>query len=332
MPATDQQRMAQRRTKLHLSNGSRSDQVCVLRAVDGFHNITHRGNAHSSAAYRYCDDNFLSQSTLAYMTQLVQQLRGSIREVGIDAQLPFTQRFNGDIGLVMAVIGTGLYPDVGVRRQDATVYSTEKGCKTKVHQSSVVHTKGAAAGAKNAPAPPKRNAVECIGFQELIASAPELNSNFVRGASLQMLSTTPVSVFSVLVTCGVIREVERDEPGGDDSSSEEEEVVVAKGRGRNNGKAAAAAKVAKAAAEVERRSANKTAGLNEINVTIEVDGWLVLRVNAQHLELVHMARERLSAAIVEYVRDPAKPLPAVIARGVDKIAQALSIEQGRVTN
>lgn len=56
----------------------------------------------------------------------------------------------------MVLIGVGLYPDVAVRRQGNSTYSTEKGRKTKCHPSSLT---AKASGAKC------MNALECCGFQ-----------------------------------------------------------------------------------------------------------------------------------------------------------------------
>ncbi len=65
-------------------------------------------------------------------------------------------------------------------------------------------------------------------------------------------------------------------------------------------------------------------------VTVEVDGWLQLKLHADHHQQVMNARNVLTTALVDFVRDPNKPLSAVVARGVDKIAEALSVEQRRL--
>jgi hypothetical protein len=67
-----------------------------------------------------------------------------------------------------------------------------------------------------------------------------------------------------------------------------------------------------------------------IFVTVEVDGWLELKVRLDHLELLYAARQLMSLAIVEYVRDPNRALPIGMARGVDRIAEALSVEQSKL--
>ena len=313
MPVSDQQRVALRRVKKQFCAGTASDQMCALRAVEGFQSVTQRG---SSAGYRYCDDNFLSYSTLDFLAQLMKQLRGSVQDVGIKVQLPFPQRFNNNVGLLMAIIGTGLYPDVGVRRPPSSVFTTEKGCKTARHPSCVAAK--SAYEDKKGPAE-NRRPVEVVGFEELIGAA--LDMNVIRAANFMMLRTTPVSIFSILATCGAIREVERQQLADDDDSSEEEEVVPPpRGRGkRGPAPPPPLPKAKKIACEA-----------GDLSVVVEIDGWLVLKVSAAHLDLVLRVRERLAVAMVDYVRDPLRPLPAVVARGVDKIAEALSIEQSRL--
>jgi hypothetical protein len=67
-----------------------------------------------------------------------------------------------------------------------------------------------------------------------------------------------------------------------------------------------------------------------IFVTVEADSWLELKIRLDHLELVTAARHLLSAAIVEFVRDPNRQLSAGMAKGVDRIAEALSVEQSKL--
>eukprot|EP01034_Spumella_vulgaris_P023109 gene23109-29302_t len=326
MPSTDHQRMVLTKVKTRLSQGCPSDQMAVLRAVEGFLNLTQRSSSvFSQPAYRYCDDNFLSHSTMAYMTQLVQQLKGSLSEVGIQVHHPYMQRFNGNLNLIMALIGTGLYPDIGVRRQGTTVYATEKGCKAKLHPSSM-NAKSLVLSKTECKRP-----VECVGFQDLIATQAQLNSNVIRGANLSMLSTTPVSVFSILLTCGMIREVCRESDLDDEEEDSDEEAAppVSSSNNRNRGRRGPPPPPPKAG-KAASSSASDRGDPTHIFVTVEVDSWLELKIRLDHLDLVTAARQLLSAAIVEFVRDPNRQLAPGMARGVDRIAEALSVEQNKL--
>jgi hypothetical protein len=205
MPATEQQRVQSNKMKAKLAGGLQvaSDQLVVLSALQGF--TTSLKRAGMGQARRFCDEYFLSYTTMLYLDELVGQLHQIMKGANVQATHARTQRNDGNHALVQAVIGTGLYPDVGVRRKGTKLFATEKACRTKIHPSSFV---------SRLPTYRKEcmKAVEVIGYQNLIAATQStapgaIMQNFIGGAGLMMLGTSPVSVFSILLTCGSIEEI-----------------------------------------------------------------------------------------------------------------------------
>jgi hypothetical protein len=192
----------------------------------------------------------------------------------------------------MALIGIGLYPDVGVRQQGVTAFFTEKSRKAKIHNSSVNSRSAAFKG-------PCREVIEIIGYQDLVSSA--VSNGPPGAANLSMLNTTPVSVFALLLTCGSIKEVEL-EPGDD---GEEGDVEV----------------------QVEAGREAASASAKEQYIAIEVDGWLRLRLTKETLTLVKSSRNVIEVAMEYFLSASDSALPQVVAKGVDAIVQALTLEQ-----
>ena len=64
---------------------------------------------------------------MTYLRDLVQQLTGTLKEVGITAHQTFYQRNNGNMTMLMSLVGIGLYPDVAIRLKGQQVFTTEKG-------------------------------------------------------------------------------------------------------------------------------------------------------------------------------------------------------------
>lgn len=216
MPATEQQRVHCNKAKARLAGDISSDQLVVLRALGGFTTALKR--AGQAQARRFCDDHFLSFSTMQYLDELVSQLQGIMRDVNLQVGAARAQRNDGNFALLQAVISTGLYPDVGMRRLGTKIFSTERACKAKIHPSSV-----------NSRLPVYRKEcakpVEMIGFQDLIAGQAQAGAH-IGGANLMMLSTTPVSVFSLLLTCGRLEEVSTGEENEDLKTEAHVEVEV----------------------------------------------------------------------------------------------------------
>jgi len=218
MPATDQQRVLCNKAKSRLGGNVTSDQVVVLRALTSFTATLKRAGA--AQARRFCDDNCLAFPTMQYLDELVSQLQQLMRDVNIQVNQTRCMRNDGNHSLLQAVVSTGLYPDVGVRKCGAKIFTSERGCKAKIHPSSV-----------NARIPMYRKEclkpIESVGFQDLIASvsAPG-GGHFIGSANLMMLSTTPLSMFSMLMACGRIEEVSSGEENEDLKSEDHVEVEL----------------------------------------------------------------------------------------------------------
>jgi len=198
MPANEQQRAACNKVKANLTQGLPSDQVALLKAMEGFTNNLKRFNM--GRAFQYCDEHFLSRSTMNYLSDLLGQLQMTVRDVGLNVTRAYAQRHNGNLQLLMSLIGIGLMPDIGVRQKGATLFRTEKGRKAKLHASSVTSKM---AHFRNVC----KEEMEIIGFLDLVSSTSHGKDN-IGGANLSMLNCTPVSVFALLLTCGTMKETE----------------------------------------------------------------------------------------------------------------------------
>jgi hypothetical protein len=214
MPISDQQRQMQNKVKLRFSNGVPSDQLVILNALCAYESSRQRGEG---VAYRYCDDNFMSRSTMGFVCELHRQVGRcleSVTGIGNHSQA-YARRHNDNVALKCALIGIGLSSNVAVRKLGTTAFLTEKGCKAKVHPSSINKKQGSVSAFPEACV----KSVEIIGYQELVAA---VGASAVPGApSLLMLSTTPLSVFTFLLACGQI-EVTAVPP--DEDADEEENV------------------------------------------------------------------------------------------------------------
>jgi hypothetical protein len=288
MPTNDQQRALSSAAKANLTQGFPSDQVALLKALDGFNVMFARFN--SQRANQFCDENYLSRSTMYYLRDLIQQFTSTLREVGISPSQAYAQRNNGSMQLLTSIVGIGLYPDVGVRQNGATAFLTEKGRKARIHPSSVNSRSAAYKG-------PCKEDIQIVGYQDLVSNA--VTNGPPGAANLMMLNTTPVSVFALLLTCGAIREVAVDETGGAEEGSDEEDVAA---------------------------TTNAAAADPNI-VVVEVDNWLRLKMTRSILDIVRKSRETLSVAMELFLANPESVLPSNVAKGVDAIVQALTLEQ-----
>jgi len=172
-----------------------------------------------SQARRFCEDNFLSLTTMNFIEEVVTQLNHIMRDVNVLPSQARAMRNNGNAALLQAVVSAGLYPDVGVRREGAIIFTTERACKAKIHGASV-----------NARVPTYRKKcvkpAEIVGFQNLVASAEASASvaTYIGGANLVMLGTTPLSVFTMLLTCGRLEEISNGEENEELKSEQHVEV------------------------------------------------------------------------------------------------------------
>jgi len=313
MPANDSQRAECNKIKAQLAAGNPSDQIALLKAMDGFELVFARHNA--GRAYEYCDQHYLSRTTMNYLRDLTQQLSRTVSELGINITHTHTQRNNGNVHLLMALIGIGLYPDVGVRTVGATTFTTEKGRKAKIHPGSL-NSKNAA---YKSPCKVEQQ-MDCIAYQDLVATTN--NNNTPGAASLLMLNTTPISVFGLLLTCGSISIVE------DDDEDEDED-----GEGNGDFEDVEDADEEDFPSPPPPPSASGSAVTTSLSdiVRIDVDGWLTLALPRGVLNLISSCRLTLTQGIEKFVSDPATPLPPALMKGVDAIANALAIEQASVS-
>ena len=278
MPISDQQRAMQNKVKLRFSNGLPSDQMVVLNALCAYEACKQRGEG---VASRYCDDNFLSRSTLGFVCDLHRQVAHCLEKVtGISTHHPYTRRNNGNAALQCALIGMGLSNSVAIRKKGTTVFVTEKGVKAKVHPSSINKKHGSVSAFPDACT---KN-VEIVGYQELVASVG--GSSLPGAASLMMLSTSPLSVFTFLISCGTL--------------------VIAEGTGEESDDM-----------EVEG---------DEDCVEIIADKWLQLRTPRHTATLLVGLRECLYDALCYYLSRPTESLLPHIAAMVEGVVAAISTE------
>ena len=298
MPVSDEQRAQCNRIKAELAKQMPSDQMALYHAVEGYKVAVARGGA--SAGTDFCDQRFLSRATMTYLRDLVHQLSSTMREIGVEVSGGYAQRNNSNPSLLMALVGIGLYPDVGIRRMGGAAFVTEKGRKAKIHPASInsknAHYKG----------PSKSSSLEVLGYQDLVASVQTHSAP--GSASLLMLNTNPVSCFALLMTAGKFQEEDHGEDDDDDEDNGEEG-----GGGGGGGEA-----VARDGARVDPREL----------IHVNIDGWLSLRLARGAYNLIHACRRRIEEAMVRYVDHPDVQLPPDLKRDVETIVQALIIEQG----
>ena len=111
-------------------------------------------------AYNYCEQNFLSPSTMMYLKDLIGQLNHTVKDnLGFNVNNAQHMRNDGSTDVLMACVGMALYPDIGARRIGAASFSTEKGRKAKVHPASL-NFKG-----KGAFPQACKKSLELVGFQ-----------------------------------------------------------------------------------------------------------------------------------------------------------------------
>ena len=134
--------------KMRLANGSQSDQVTLLMALEGYDQAARRGGG--GTTYRYCTENFLSSSTTNMIADLRKNLQKELHGLGFPniAQKGSHSRneMTGDQSLweslVQSVLVAGLYPNLATRVCGDVNFSTAYNRKAKVHVSSVNSLRG----------------------------------------------------------------------------------------------------------------------------------------------------------------------------------------------
>ena len=271
MPMNDQQKRLCDKVKSTLSNGMPSDQLLLYKAVEGFKNASsNRSNVGKS--YQYCDENFLSRSTMMYLVDLTKQLTFLLEDIGIVTSRAYNQRNNGNSNLLMSIIGVGLYPDIAVRVAGSSLFHTEKKIKCRIHPSSI-----------NFKTPlyktECKNAIEAVGYQDLV-SINTANGGF-SNANIAMLGSNPVSIFSLFLTSGKLTE----------------KKVLENGQ-----------------------------------LLVEVDEWLLVKVDADIYNCIVNARNCLTAAMFVYINAPDSFNASPLSFCVEAIVNALAAEQPQVTS
>ena len=287
MPANDHQKKLCNKIKFDLAQGLSSDQMSLLNSIVGY-STTLEGRGRKQAE-QYCDEKMISRSTMTYLKDLVLHLGQAMKEIGISPNSQHCSRNNSNPQLIMSLIGIGLYPDLGVRRKGTKVFTTEKGRKAVIHPASINARHVSLSVAC-------KTSIELLGYQDLVSTAN--NSQAPGSASLLMLNTTPVSVLALLLTCGLIRELKgRAFSEGNDDNGEDEE-------------------------EWEDVDDDET----DV-ISIEIDGWLRLRINRDSFELICLARERFHSSFELFVSGPANILSKEKMKDIEMIVRALCIEQ-----
>ncbi len=215
LSTTDAQRNRTQHLKLTFSQHSNSDQIAVFRALELFSSTLKRFGL--GEAKTFCEKNDLSLSTMLYLDDVTQQLNKQLMEIGIYCYQTKSMRNNGNLSLVASLLTSGLYPGYAIRKSGASLFSTERGPKAKIHPSSV-----------NAKSPYYRNEckrpVDVIGFQELIGLNPHKRSASFGGPNFLMLGTSSMNVLSLLLSCGELDVV----PHGDGDDNVGADYIIIK--------------------------------------------------------------------------------------------------------
>jgi HrpA-like RNA helicase len=196
-PVDDKMRAAFNKSKAKLGLAMPSDQFSLLKALDGY--LVKSKTSNNASLTEYCERNFLSRTALTYLADVSQQMNSVLDSIGMNLSHPRSMRNSGNTYLLISVLSIGLYPSIGVRRHGATLFTTEKGPKAKIHPSSVNYS-------HSQYKKPCAVDVDIVGFDSLISTKPsERNPN---SASLMMLSTTPLSVLAVILACAEMQIVD----------------------------------------------------------------------------------------------------------------------------
>ena len=279
---------------MELSSGCPSDQMALLKAIEGYQYNDRLGK---KQAEQYCDDKFISRSTMLYLRDLIGSLQQALKDIGIFCNVDKNKCNNDNMNLIMALTGVGLYPDIGVRRLGSKAFTTEKRRKAILHPASI----NAKAGKYTTSS---KVAIELIGYQDLVASS---SAERPGSASLLMLNTTPLNVFALLLNCGSIHRVD-DHSEDDEDDGGEEDVVWE---------------------DIEGDEEN---ALPDLRTTIvEIDGWLKLKIDKEILSMIESARNVMIAGLKAFVDEPNKGLNKAIKRKMEAIIKMISIEQAMLS-
>jgi hypothetical protein len=210
-PIDDRKKLLFNKSKLNLGQSLPSDQFALLKALDGF--IVKSKTSNFAGTTEYCDKHFLSRTALTYLADVSQQMVDVLGGLGIQVSSSRSARNSGNMQLLMAVLGMGLYPSVSIRRKGTTLFMTEKGPRAKVHPSSVNHL----LGVYRKPCSVELN---ILCFDSLVSAKQP--SNQPKSASLLMINTTPISSFALMLSGARLKW----DVGGDMTASADVPVLV----------------------------------------------------------------------------------------------------------
>jgi HrpA-like RNA helicase len=266
LPISEQQRELCNQVKRRFAEGIPSDQICLFRAFQHYVAATERLHNNYHKINKFCDEHFMSRSTMNSLVDMTQQLYRTLQEINITISDQL-QRHNQNMHLLSALVGMCLYPNIAIRQANASLFASEKGPKTKLHPSSV-NSKVPQYAAKAVCKVP----LEVMGFDNLIAINMGVKST-PGSANLMMLNTTPISVFALMIACGSLREVHSldVQDGDDDDENDDGEAVPAPATAANSNR-----------------------------VFVDIDSWIRVSVEKHLLECVFQVRGVIAKAM-EYL-------------------------------
>ena len=128
-----------------LAGGSCSDHVALVRAFEGWEKARRDGGA--GRAREYCWSHFLAPNTLEMMSEMRRQFGTLLEGIGfipcgarsVDSASAPHNTHAGDVGLLRAVICSGMYPKLVAvqRRGKRCAFNTAEDGKVDMHPSSV---------------------------------------------------------------------------------------------------------------------------------------------------------------------------------------------------
>ena len=187
-PSDDQRRSAFDKVRVKFAQSIPSDQISLFKALDSY--LSKVKTSNYSTMEDFCEKHFLSRTALTYLADVSRQMGEELSNIRVTLNQPKVARHNGDLYLLTALVGIGLYPNIALRRKSSTVYATEKGPKAKIHASSVNFHSGQYKKACKGDA-------EILSFGTLVSS----RSTQPGAASLLMIGTTPISPLALILGC-----------------------------------------------------------------------------------------------------------------------------------
>lgn len=174
------------------AGNSSSDVVALCGAADGFRRQRRTQRNSETLTRTYCRSHGLSYSTLALIDAATTQLSRALPAFHKNAtvQAVTAPRTNA---LVCALATVALYPNVAIRRQNETLYTSRSGARCRVHGTSL-------AGKRHSPyhsyAANAGQSAQTIVFGALL--------EYVEGSGrsgLSVATVSPTAPLSVLLLC-----------------------------------------------------------------------------------------------------------------------------------